>query len=654
MAFNFDIRNLKDCKDFKNKREEFFRMLRLQAKLNRNYEQATIAREQMDTLGITPVVQARRSLEDERKDLILQQRLAMRNLQGIMKDEEASAVIQSLGEADMYFLNSEFGRLMEYLKGRTNITAEFFKRVLARFKVYLESTGMTGIPIPLRESTLEKLPGDLKDEWDNYARQTVDPLTGSTPNLEELMRRTAEALQRDVEDVKMEVESEQQMEEEQAVPPAPMETPEEMRGTKRKAFSKKTLSMKKPRGTIEERVEKRMREEDLSTDMPELKRQRTKGKFRLQPIADAQEDYVPYNPEDDGVPINPNTKGVKRGREVIKTLPDKKAKMETESAEMRGVKRQMDEMVDLQAQKFVATGGLTLEQAKRLARAQLEARQQMYVPPRAGVARTTGKRKRAAEADEIEMQRTGMYQRLGGLTVEQARSLARSGIEARAEMRAQELGQGLFMSPQRPTAEYGPGAATAFSTLNLHGGKVGTPIRSKTGKLMGKIGMGVMSNYDYLGQGKVREFGKYVIHMPSLQKCYVNVRYAGGKGTVASVPQKYVSQDFVNMLVHLLDNQVLDKALFSKLGEDEQQYFRTLANKCEFDSVIGLGMGTHLSQAEQKEQERFEMLRGTIIAGNNSPEVLKEMKMFILKFINEKRMPKQQGHDLLYEIACLS
>lgn len=644
MAFNYDIRNLKDCKDFKSKREEFFSLLRLQAKLNRNYEQATIAREQMDQMGITPVMQARRSLEDEKKDVMMQQQLAMKNLQSIMKDEEAQSVILGLSDDDVYFLNSEFGRLMQFLKGRTNISADFFKRVLNRFKVYLDSTGRTGIPIPLRESTIEKLPGDLRDEWENFARQNIDPKTGVTPDMEELLRRTADALNRTTDDVKMEVEDEVKMEVEQEMP---VTEPEGFvmgvagpRKPGRRTFSKRTLGVKKPF-----ELGKRMSEALDEKEEPMAKRQKTKGKIKLQPIIDAQEDYVPYDFEDDSVPYNANTQGIKRGREVIPDLPEKRMKFEDESALMRGVKRKTNYAIDYNVNKYMKSG-LTKDQAIRLAKEELEQRMRTYVPP----SRPFFSEKLAMAEIEPERRR-GMKRGREESPLESAKRQAREEIAQRAMMRASELGQGLIISPQQTTSDFGP--TTHFSTLNLHGGKIGKPLR-KHGKMLGKIGSGIMSNQDMLGHGKHREFGKYVIHMPSLQKSFVNIKYGPGRGCVQTLPHKYVSQDFINLLMTVMDENLLDKSLFNKLTDDEQQYFRLLASKCEFDTVLGMGVGSSLSEQEKKEHERFEMLRGTIIAGNNSPEVLKEMKMFILKFINEKRLPKQQGHDLLYEIACLS
>ena len=123
---------------------------------------------------------------------------------------------------------------------------------------------------------------------------------------------------------------------------------------------------------------------------------------------------------------------------------------------------------------------------------------------------------------------------------------------------------------------------------------------------------------------------------------------------IPSIPQKFVSMDFIEMLWKLVDENVFERSLFNRLNEDEQDYFRFLARKCQFDQTIGLGVGKSQTKEEIEEVKRFELLKGTIIAGNNSPEVLKELRQYVLKFLSEKRIPKQAGHDLLYEISCLS
>jgi hypothetical protein len=232
-------------------------------------------------------------------------------------------------------------------------------------------------------------------------------------------------------------------------------------------------------------------------------------------------------------------------------------------------------------------------------------------------------------APELILSQMNSMARTGHLTLHEARQLARQEIESRAEARAQQLTGGM-------------GAKLTSSRLV-----------KRNGKILGKMGKGIQSNDEVKEYGRYRAFGKYMIHVPSLKKSMINVKYPS-LVSVATIPQKYVSKDFINMLDELLNTNIFNKSKFNKLDEDEQNYFRFLADKCDFDLAIGMGVGETMTSREKEEYDRFEVLRGSVIAGNNSPEVLKELQQYIIKFINQKRLPRQQGHDLLYEMACLS
>jgi len=669
MAFMYDIRNLKDCMDYKNKREDFFRLLRLQAKLNRNTEQAIIAQQQMSALGVVPLPPTKRSVEEDRQDLMLQQQLAMRNLKSIMSEPETMKLIHMLDDPDIYFLNTEFGRLVVYLQGRVNITADFMRRVIQRYKLYLETTGMTGVPIPLTEKSMEGLPGDLREDWQSYARQTIDPLTNRVKNLEDLIQRTAEALKRTVEDVKMEVDDVHQ-EFKATGQVLPTEQPVPVRGAKRKGVTKMNLLTKKPT-TMMERIAKRSIEDVKAEEdmMPDLKRPRLNGQALVMPPPPpptpatrgskrGQPDFpTPSFPDEKKMRQSPAPIGMIRGKkrgepDFVSPFDDTTGKrLNTQvferqspalaegSAEVRGQKRKVKQQVEMQAKKKAQIGALTVETARRLAREEIEGRMARYVPP-ARQSRIRGRPLITPASGDFEPEYVGYSQpqlinnqmnvmnRTGHLTVHEARQLARQEIDARAEARAQELTQG-------------------------RGGKV-MPSRlvKRNGKILGKMGRGISSNNEVKEYSRYRAFGKYMIHVPSLKKCMINVKYPS-LIAVHHIPQRYVSKEFIDMVDELMNTNIFNKSKFNRLEEDEQNYFRFLADKCDFDLAIGMGMTETVSQREKEEYDRFEVLRGSVIAGNNSPEVLKELQQYIIKFINQKRLPRQQGHDLLYEMACL-
>jgi hypothetical protein len=161
------------------------------------------------------------------------------------------------------------------------------------------------------------------------------------------------------------------------------------------------------------------------------------------------------------------------------------------------------------------------------------------------------------------------------------------------------------------------------------------------------VGRGISSdeNERYIG------FGKYLLHVPSLKRGILNLKFP----SFASIPtlkQTPLSRDLLELISDLIETNELNKRLYSRMSQEDQDYFYTIAQKAEIDQT--LGMGIRVNETHRKEMERFTLLRGQIIAGNNNPEVLREMKQYIVKFMRDGTMNKHQGTDLLFEISCLS
>lgn len=588
MSFIFDIRNLKDCADLKSKRKEFFDLLRLQQRLNSRYEQAMISRSQMDKLGISPVPQAPRSLEEERRDLVLQQQLAVKNVSTVMRPEDAQKAVNSLSAGEIYSLNSEWGRLSKLIQGRTNITPDFLRHVFQRYMLEIERTGGLAVGIPLQESTLSRLPTDLVDEWLNWSRQTIDPLTNQITSLTTLIQQTADLLNRPVEEVRQEVEQVQA-----ELKPSPVEEPEgqpaRVRPTGRSAVRRS----------------------------PTIRRS----------TALAEEQIVPSS----GLPSPPElpSKAVIRKMKVA----DMRALLEAFGQDTEGVRKVLEPRL-LALKDQMATRGESATEIDML-RARLQ---------ELG-ASTQGSRRELVDR----------LKSLGESVSSPRRTLLRpqEGTPPTMPFPSQEEveeGTGLYMGA-RPMMSYA-GTRSSFRTVGGSGVEFNksTKFVRRNGKILGKVGSGIKPNKENETYSRYREFGRYFIHVPSLAKCMMNIKYPS-RIAIADLPPRFVSQPFISMVENILDTGIWDKGQFNKLSEEEQDYFITVARKCEFDTTIG--MGIRLTKKESKDYERFELLKGTVVAGNNSPEVLNELKSYILRFLNDGRLPKRVGHDLLYEISCL-
>ena len=194
---------IRNKKDYRKKEMEYIDNLRRQAKLNKDYEKAVEGRVRVEKLDI-PKVAFDRSLEEEEKDYIFQQNLALKNLKTIMKANEARKALDLFNQDELFQLNSLFGKIEMELKGRTNISASFFRQVFDRYLNHIKNTGGTGIAIPLTQETLTQLSDDLKEQWKDWSLKYIDT-TGHLINIENLIAKTAEYLGRSIEDVKDEI-----------------------------------------------------------------------------------------------------------------------------------------------------------------------------------------------------------------------------------------------------------------------------------------------------------------------------------------------------------------------------------------------------------------------------------------------------------------
>jgi len=146
-------------------------------------------------------------------------------------------------------------------------------------------------------------------------------------------------------------------------------------------------------------------------------------------------------------------------------------------------------------------------------------------------------------------------------------------------------------------------------------------------------------------------FGKYVIHMGHLlDRNIANFKYPS-LGSIPSIKPLTISEDYKEFILDTLDNQKPNERLFNKLSEDEQKHFERVVSGAGLVDTFKLKRNR--TEQEKKDNERFELLRGEVMAGNNSEKVLKELRGLIVRFINEGRIHQREGTTMLMEISAL-
>jgi hypothetical protein len=146
-----------------------------------------------------------------------------------------------------------------------------------------------------------------------------------------------------------------------------------------------------------------------------------------------------------------------------------------------------------------------------------------------------------------------------------------------------------------------------------------------------------------------REYGKYAIHLPQLeQQDTLNVKYKS-LGQIPKFKPMAVSDIFRDFILDLLDNGKPNARVYTQIPTDERKFFEEMSIGAGVWN--GLGLKRTTTSNDEEENKRFELLKGEYMAGNNNPKIMSDLRRLIVKMMNDGRIRKNQGVDLLMELS---
>ena len=162
-----------------------------------------------------------------------------------------------------------------------------------------------------------------------------------------------------------------------------------------------------------------------------------------------------------------------------------------------------------------------------------------------------------------------------------------------------------------------------------------------------KVGGGVKVRQ----QPTYAHFGKYIIHIPHLtDKNVFNVKYPS-MGSIPSIKPLTISDDYKDFVLEVLENGKMNERMLKKLPDNEIRHFEKVVCGAGLTEVLKLKRGNTTN--EKKDLDRYYLLRGEIEAGNNAESVIKELRGLIVKFMNDGRVHKTEGLQLLMELSVM-
>lgn len=177
----------------------------------------------------------------------------------------------------------------------------------------------------------------------------------------------------------------------------------------------------------------------------------------------------------------------------------------------------------------------------------------------------------------------------------------------------------------------------------------GEGLPSKPTKPSPKIKLKVGKGLSVKQTPSYREYGKYAIHIPQLeQQDILNVKYKS-LGQIPKFKPIPVSDVFRDFILDLLENGKPNARVYTQIAPEERKFFEEMSIGAGVWN--GLGLKRTTTSTDEEENKRFEILRGEYMAGNNNPKVISELRKLVVKMMNDGRIRKNQGVELLMELS---
>jgi hypothetical protein len=144
------------------------------------------------------------------------------------------------------------------------------------------------------------------------------------------------------------------------------------------------------------------------------------------------------------------------------------------------------------------------------------------------------------------------------------------------------------------------------------------------------------------------KFGRYMIDKQKLKDGQCVIRFTSG-ACIHKIPARRIGKEVQNVLTKISGGGLPTYDDINSLTQDDRRYLYNIQKSAKMDAQIP----SPDKDAETKEMEEFEKMRGQILAGNDNRDLLKKFKMTLLKFGKDGRIPRREVNEVLLEMASL-
>jgi len=143
-------------------------------------------------------------------------------------------------------------------------------------------------------------------------------------------------------------------------------------------------------------------------------------------------------------------------------------------------------------------------------------------------------------------------------------------------------------------------------------------------------------------------FGRYKINIQRLEQDTLMLRSKKG-GAIPDIPTQKVKRNIISILKKIVNNDMPNYDDINKLNDDDKELLYKIIELSHLANKINVPRPCNID----KENQTFEIMKGEIIAGNDNPDIIKKFKLLLVKLMNNKRIPRRQGQEILTDLITL-
>ena len=137
--------------------------------------------------------------------------------------------------------------------------------------------------------------------------------------------------------------------------------------------------------------------------------------------------------------------------------------------------------------------------------------------------------------------------------------------------------------------------------------------------------------------------GKYYVELHKLKENVLSVKYSSTDAHLTTVKIQTITDDVKTLIEDVLKDKYNER-LFQQLNANDKRVFKRFVKGVKIDIPIN-------DDLDRQFHKDYQILKGEFESGNDSPEVRKALKKYVLEGLAENRINKHESYFLLYQLS---